>query len=51
MANAVMPLGELGLLALGSADPDHFQPGMGTLFLKMLAATVSAALTRSQDLA
>lgn len=48
---AVMPLGELGLLALGSADPDHFQPGMGTLFLKMLAATVGAALTRSQEFA
>ena len=48
---AVMPLGELGLLALGSADADHFQPGMGTLFLKMLAATVSASLTRSQELA
>jgi uncharacterized protein YigA (DUF484 family) len=47
---AVMPLGELGLLALGSADPSHFQPGMGTLFLKMLAATVGAALTRSQEL-
>lgn len=48
---AVMPLGELGLLALGSADANHFQPGMGTLFLKMLAATVTAALTRSQELA
>ncbi|PWK92526.1 DUF484 family protein [Fulvimonas soli] len=48
---AVMPLGEQGLLALGSASADHFQPGMGTLFLKMIAATVSAALTRSQELA
>jgi uncharacterized protein YigA (DUF484 family) len=48
---AVMPLGEMGLLALGSADAGHFQPGMGTLFLKMLAATMSAALTRSQELA
>lgn len=46
---AVMPLGDLGLLALGSADPNHFQPGMGTLFLKMLAATMSAALTRPQE--
>lgn len=46
---ALMPLGELGLLALGSRDPDHFQPGMGTLFLKMIAATVTAALARMQD--
>lgn len=44
---AVMPLDDLGLLAIGSTDPDHFQPGMGTLFLKMIAATVTAALRRS----
>jgi hypothetical protein len=46
---ALMPLGELGLLALGSKDPDHFQPGMGTVFLKMIASTVTAALARIQD--
>lgn len=46
---ALMPLGELGLLALGSRDADHFQPGMGTVFLKMIAATVTAALARLQD--
>ena len=46
---AVMPLGELGLLAIGSKDPDHFQPGMGTVFLRMIAATVTAALVRTQD--
>ncbi|WP_266157270.1 DUF484 family protein [Dyella silvatica] len=45
---AVVPLGELGLMAIGSRDPDHFQPGMGTLFLKMIAATVTAALARAQ---
>lgn len=47
---AVIPLGEQGLLALGSTDADHFQPGMGTLFLKMIATAVTAALMRSQDL-
>src|SRR6202012_5659249 len=46
---AVMPLGELGLLAIGSKDPDHFQPGMGTVFLKMIAATGTAGLARTQD--
>jgi hypothetical protein len=46
---ALMPLGELGLLALGSKDADHFQPGMGTMFLKMIAATLTAALMRLQD--
>jgi len=47
---AVMPLGELGLLAIGSSDLDHFQPGMGTLFLKMIATTITAALTRARDI-
>ncbi|GAB2573140.1 DUF484 family protein [Dyella jejuensis] len=46
---AVMPLGDLGLLAIGSHDPDHFQPGMGTMFLKMIAATLAAALAHLQD--
>jgi uncharacterized protein len=46
---AIMPLGEFGILAIGSGDPDHFQPGMGTLFLKMIAATVTAALRRSHE--
>ena len=46
-----MRLGDCGILAIGSANPDRFQPGMGTLFLKMIAATVTAALARARDLA
>jgi uncharacterized protein YigA (DUF484 family) len=46
---AMMRLGDCGILTIGSADPDRFQPGMGTLFLKMIAATVTAALARSRD--
>lgn len=48
---AMMRLGDSGILAIGSADPDRFQPGMGTLFLKMIGATITAALARSRDLA
>lgn len=48
---ALIPLDDLGLLAIGSPDSDHFQPGMGTLFLKMIGATVTAALLRSQEAA
>ena len=48
---AMMRLGDHGILAIGSADADRFQPGMGTLFLKMISATITAALTRSQDIA
>jgi uncharacterized protein YigA (DUF484 family) len=47
----LIPLGEAGILAIGSHDADRFQPGMGTLFLKMIAATVTAALARARDLA
>jgi len=46
---ALMPLGDAGILAIGSADPNRFQPGMGTLFLKMISATITAALARSRD--
>ncbi len=46
---AMMRLGDAGILAIGSADPNRFQPGMGTLFLKMISATITAALARSRD--
>ncbi len=46
---AMMQLGDAGILAIGSADPNRFQPGMGTLFLKMIAATITAALARARD--
>lgn len=48
---ALVPLGDAGILAIGSHDADRFQPGMGTLFLRMIAATVTAALARARDLA
>lgn len=48
---AVMRLDDDGILAIGSVDPDRFQPGMGTLFLKMIAATITAAFARSRDVA
>lgn len=47
---AMMRLGDSGILAIGSNDPDRFQPGMGTIFLKMIAATVTAALARANDI-
>jgi uncharacterized protein YigA (DUF484 family) len=47
---AMMRLGDAGILAIGSHDADRFQPGMGTLFLKMIAATITAALARARDI-
>jgi uncharacterized protein YigA (DUF484 family) len=46
---AMMRLGDAGILAIGSADADRFQPGMGTMFLKMISATITAALARARD--
>ena len=45
-SSALLALGEreapLGLLAIGSADANRFHPGMGTVFLKLIAETVAA---------
>jgi uncharacterized protein YigA (DUF484 family) len=46
---AVMRWANAGMLAIGSNDADHFQPGMGTMFLKMISATITASLARMQD--
>jgi hypothetical protein len=46
---AMMRLGAAGMLAIGSKDANRFQPGMGTLFLNMISATITAALARSRD--
>jgi uncharacterized protein YigA (DUF484 family) len=49
-SSALTPLVEngapLGMLAIGSTDPNRFHPGMGTLFLKLIAETASAAIAR-----
>ncbi|HEX5514481.1 MAG TPA: DUF484 family protein, partial [Gammaproteobacteria bacterium] len=36
----------VGLLAVGSYRPDHFHPGMGTVFLRQLGAIAGRALRR-----
>ena len=39
----------LGLLAVGSHDPNRFYPGMGTLFLRMMGEALTTALLRFDD--
>ncbi len=39
-SSALVPLGDKGVLAIGSSDPARFYPGMGTLFLDLLARVV-----------
>jgi uncharacterized protein YigA (DUF484 family) len=36
----------LGMLAIGSADANRFHPGMGTVFLKLIAQSVATAIGR-----
>jgi len=36
----------LGLVAVGSHDPNRFYPGMGTLFLRMMGEALTVALQR-----
>ncbi|NII10711.1 DUF484 family protein [Oleiagrimonas sp. C23AA] len=43
---ALMRLGGAGMLAIGSLEPNRFHPGMGTVFLKLIAESVGAALAR-----
>lgn len=45
-SSALLPMPEVGLLAIGSHDPNRFYPGMGTLFLRMMAEALAAALQR-----
>ena len=39
-----VPMGDEGMLAIGSSDPARFYPGMGTLFLDLLAQVVTSRL-------
>ncbi|MEL4893305.1 DUF484 family protein [Xanthomonas protegens] len=45
-STALLPLPGLGLIAVGSRDPNRFYPGMGTLFLRMMGEALAVALQR-----
>ncbi|MBB1060863.1 DUF484 family protein [Marilutibacter spongiae] len=48
-SSALLPLPGVGLVAVGSHDPNRFFPGMGTLFLRMMGESLVAALARYAD--
>ncbi len=53
-STALVPVGENGregILAIGSSDPTRFYPGMGTLFLDLLADVIASNLARARELA
>jgi len=43
---ALLALDDRGVIAIGSRDGNRFYPGMGTLFLRLMADTLLAALAR-----
>lgn len=43
---ALLPLAGIGLIAVGSRDGNRFFPGMGTLFLRLMGESYTAALAR-----
>ena len=43
---ALVPVDGVGMLAVGSADANRFHPGMGTVFLKLIAEAIAAAVAR-----
>ncbi|MCW4456519.1 DUF484 family protein [Flavobacterium sp. MXW15] len=45
-STALLPLPGVGLIAVGSHDPNRFYPGMGTLFLRMMGESLVVALKR-----
>jgi uncharacterized protein YigA (DUF484 family) len=50
-STALIPLGEAGcdgMMAIGSSDPARFYPGMGTLFLELLANVISTSLANDE---
>lgn len=42
----LVPVPGRGMIAVGSLDANRFHPGMGTMFLKLIADAVAAALAR-----
>jgi uncharacterized protein YigA (DUF484 family) len=45
-STAMLSLPGVGLVAVGSRDPNRFFPGMGTLFLRMMGEALAVALER-----
>ena len=45
-STALLSIPGIGLVAVGSRDPNRFFPGMGTLFLRMMGEARAVALPR-----
>ena len=45
-STVLLPIGSIGMLAVGSHDENRFHPGMGTVFLKLISEAISSAIAR-----
>lgn len=45
-STVLVPVDGVGMLAIGSHDANRFHPGMGTVFLKLIAEAIAAAVAR-----
>ena len=48
-SSALLSLPGVGLVAVGSRDPNRFFPGMGTLFLRMMGEALATGLHRFES--
>lgn len=46
LSTVLIPIDGVGILAIGSHDANRFHPGMGTVFLKLIAEAIAAAVAR-----
>jgi uncharacterized protein YigA (DUF484 family) len=45
-SSVLVPLNGSGMLAIGSSDANRFHPGMGTVFVRLIAEAIGAAIAR-----
>jgi uncharacterized protein YigA (DUF484 family) len=45
---ALIPVNSIGMIAIGSADPHRFYPGMGTLFLRWIGELYQTAMLQAK---
>ena len=45
-SSVLVPVDGVGMLAIGSEDANRFHPGMGTVFVRLIAESIGAAIAR-----
>lgn len=45
-SSVLVPVNSTGMLAIGSGDASRFHPGMGTVFVRLIAEAIGAAIAR-----